>query len=108
MSWAMQGNFLIHRPEINPCEEWTTPLSFWLRLFTGEYRLVRTDQCPRLREIVSCKWILAEYEECGCCTSYGHWRNEIHSIAAPMLLGKGMPLMLMCVSGPTVSLLPDV
>lgn len=51
---------------------------------------------------------LAEYDEYGCCTSYGHWRNEVHSIAAPMRLGKGMPLMLMCVSGPTASLPPDV
>lgn len=51
---------------------------------------------------------LVEFDQTGYCSSFGDWRVDINSVSAPMRLGKEMPLMLMCVSGPATVLPPDV
>lgn len=43
---------------------------------------------------------VGELEELGCCASFGDWRDEVHAIAAPLKVGKGMPLMVVSASGP--------
>lgn len=49
---------------------------------------------------------IGELEELGCCTSFGDWRDEVHAIAAPLKVGKGMPLMALSASGPAQTMSP--
>lgn len=43
----------------------------------------------------------------GCCASFGDWRSEVHAIAAPVRVGKGLPLMVLSAAGPR-SMSPEV
>lgn len=38
---------------------------------------------------------LQDYDEFGCCSSFQEWRIEVNSIAAPLRLGHGLPLMIL-------------
>jgi len=37
----------------------------------------------------------------GCCCSFGDWRGEVNAIAAPVRVGKGLPLMVLSAAGPS-------
>ena len=45
-----------------------------------------------------------ELAEFGCCSSFGEWRGEVNSIAVPMNVGRGMPLLVMSAAGPAQSM----
>ncbi|MDM0066467.1 IclR family transcriptional regulator C-terminal domain-containing protein [Variovorax sp. J31P207] len=47
---------------------------------------------------------VVELEEVGCCSSFGDWREEVHGIATPIRVGKGMPLMILSAAGPAQSM----
>ncbi|MEJ8846668.1 IclR family transcriptional regulator [Variovorax rhizosphaerae] len=51
---------------------------------------------------------IGELEELGCCTSFGDWKDEVHAIAAPLKIGKGMPLMVLSASGPSQTMAAEV
>ncbi|MDM0021236.1 IclR family transcriptional regulator [Variovorax saccharolyticus] len=47
---------------------------------------------------------MEELAEFGCCSSFGDWRPEVHGIATPLRVGKGMPLMILSAAGPAQSM----
>ena len=51
---------------------------------------------------------IGELEAYGCCSSFGDWREEVHGIASPLRVGKGMPLMILSAAGPAQSMPPEL
>jgi DNA-binding IclR family transcriptional regulator len=49
-----------------------------------------------------------EYEEYGCCSSFQDWRDEVNSIAAPIKLGHGLPLMILSSAAAAQVISPEI
>jgi DNA-binding IclR family transcriptional regulator len=68
----------------------------------------RANLLERIRSLDEHAWLtlepqidaaLKEYADTGCCSSMGDWVRQVHGIAAPLLLGPGMPLMVVSIAG---------
>lgn len=44
---------------------------------------------------------VAELGEYGCCSSFGDWQREIHSIATPLQLDRRLPMMILSSAAPS-------
>jgi DNA-binding IclR family transcriptional regulator len=43
---------------------------------------------------------IADLAHYGCCMSFSEWKQEIHGIAVPLTLGKGLPQAMLSAAGP--------
>ena len=68
----------------------------------------RANLLERIRSLDEHAWLtlepqiqaaLNEYAATGCCSSLGDWVRQIHGVAVPLLLGPGMPLMVVSIAG---------
>lgn len=78
---------------------------------------VRKTIEDRLQSLDSKSWKLQEagirkavqdYEEHGCCSSFQEWRSEVNSIAAPVRLGHGLPLMILSSAAAAQVITPEM
>lgn len=46
---------------------------------------------------------ISDLETYGCCMSFSEWKQEIHGIAVPLTLGKGLPQAVLSAAGPAHS-----
>ena len=50
---------------------------------------------------------LRQFEEIGCCCSFGDWQKDVHAIAVPLRIGGGQPPMAVNCGGPAFLLKPQ-
>lgn len=76
----------------------------------------RRELMERIRELDEIAWpridtgirkAITDFQELGCCTSFGDWQKDVHAVAVAFQPGEGLPLMSMNVGGPAFSLSPQ-
>ncbi len=60
---------------------------------------------PRIRDGVD--KALTDFQELGCCTSFGDWQKDVNAIAAAFRPGEGLPPMSINCGGPSFKLSPE-
>lgn len=78
---------------------------------------VRDALLNRLRTLAPAGWhrindgvrrAITDLQQHGCVTSFGEWKEEIHSIATPVSLGNELPMVVLSAAGPARHFSPDV
>jgi DNA-binding IclR family transcriptional regulator len=75
---------------------------------TIEDRLKALDPQSWPAQEASVRRSVQEYEEYGCCSSFQDWRDEVNSIAAPVRLGHGLPLMILSSAAAAQVISPEI
>lgn len=75
---------------------------------TIEDRLKALDPKNWPTQEASIRRALHELDEYGCCSSFQDWRGEVNSIAAPVRLGHGLPLMILSSAAAAQVISPEI
>lgn len=75
---------------------------------TIEDRLKTLDPKNWPMQEASIRRALHELDEYGCCSSFQDWRGEVNSIAAPVRLGHGLPLMILSSAAAAQVISPEI
>lgn len=75
---------------------------------TIEDRLKALDPKNWPMQEASIRRALHELDEYGCCSSFQDWRGEVNSIAAPVRLGHGLPLMILSSAAAAQVISPEI
>ena len=75
---------------------------------TIEDRLKTLDPKNWPAQEVSIRRAVQELDEYGCCSSFQDWRGEVNSIAAPVRLGHGLPLMILSSAAAAQVISPEI
>jgi DNA-binding IclR family transcriptional regulator len=76
----------------------------------------RNDILDRVRELDETKWpgieqgvkrTLEEYQQLGCCTSFGDWQPDVNAIAAAFRMANDSTILSINCGGPAFNLSPE-
>ena len=75
----------------------------------GMDEVSRRDILARVRALEPARWpkikagvhqAVSDFEQYGCCGSFGEWRTEVHGIGIPLSLGPALPDIVVTAAGP--------
>lgn len=75
------------------------------KTITRELRRTEGSKWPHARAELESG--IAEYQRLGCCSSFGHWQNDVNGIAVGVRAGGGAPVMAINCGGPAFKLPAD-